>query len=404
MQRVQTRRAESRIIDERIVDAAIACVDEQGVDGVGVADVPRAVGLTKGAFYARYQDLPELLADLWTRHGARIVDELALEAAGIATTWPTLDHGRLAGLCRSTPERRVAFELLVVASRINELGDIVPAAVGTSLRVAGLMDPDGSGSNTAGLGLLALGLGSIAHGRVGGSVEHDAAAIAGWLGVGGRRAWTASPLSPTPRLDIRFAPIDPDVVLTDRELRRLRLLDAAVAVVARSGVRHATFRRISRASGYPHTAVYQEYGGLQELLLDLVRTFTAATLRGMTDRRPYTDPDLEGALMAGGMAPGGRTIRRLTLEFLLARHDPVMAEVAARADGAIYTAIATLLAGPDGPGHDVIVRYRHAHRALATGLAAIEESVGGMAGIDWRPVLGALQVGALAAAGVPDTA
>ncbi len=404
MQRVQTRRAESRIIDERIVDAAIACVDARGADGVGVADVCRAVELTKGAFYARYQDLPELLADLWTRQGAGIVDALAHEAARLATTWPTLDPGRLAGLFRSTPERRVAVELLAVTSRIDELRDMVPSSVGTSLRVAGLMDPDGSGSNTVGLGLLALGLGSIAYGRVGGSLEGDAPAIAGWLGVGGKRAWTTPPLSPTPRLDIRFAPIDPDVVLTDRELRRLRLLDAAVAVVARSGVGHATFRRISRASGYPHTAVYQEYGGLPELLLDLVRTFAAATLQGMTDRRPYTDPDLEGALIAGGMAPGGRMIRRLTLEFLLARHDPVMADVAARADDAIYAAIATLLAGPDGPGHDIIVRYRYAHRAFTTGLAAIEESVGGMAGIDWRPVLGALQVGALAAAGVPDAA
>jgi len=403
MQRTIRRRAESLANDERILDAAVTLIADRGVDGVSVVELARAAGLTTGAVYARYTDLPELLADLWVRRCADLVDGLIAEAAAFAAAWPALDPGRLAAFLRCTPERYVAFELIAVAHRIEELGDVVPSRLATRLQAAGMLDTVAEVGDPIAIGLLGLALGSIAHGRYERSLEADAPAIAGWVRIGGARTWSVPPPPPTPRTEIRFVPTSPDVVLTDRELRRLRLLDAAVAVVARSGVARATFRRISRASGYAHTAVYQEYGGLHELLVDLVRTFAASAMVVAPDRSRYTDTALEAALIAGGMAASGRTIRRLTVEFLFARRDPEMGGLIAAADRDRYDGIATLLAGAGGPGHATIVPYRYAHRAFNVGICALEETVGGLAPIDWRPFQGALQAGALAAAGIPAT-
>lgn len=403
MQRTIRRRAGSLANDERILDAAVTLIADRGVDGVSVVELARAAGLTTGAVYARYTDLPELLADLWVRRCADLIDGLISEAAAFTAAWPVLDPGRLAAFLRCTPERYVAFELIAVAHRVEELGDVVPSRLATRLQAAGMLDTVAEVGDPIAVGLLGLALGSIAHGRYERSLEADAPAIAGWLRAGGARTWPAPPPPPIPRTEIRFVPTSPDAVMTERELRRLRLLDAAVAVVARSGVARATFRRISRASGYAHTAVYQEYGGLHELLVDLVRTFAASAMVVAPDRSRYTDTALESALIAGGMAPSGRTIRRLTIELLFARRDPEMGELIAAADRERYNGIATLLAGAGGPGHATILSYRYAHRALNAGICALEETVGGLGPIDWRPFQGALQAGSLAAAGIPVT-
>lgn len=403
MERTIRRRAASVANDERILDAAIALIDERGVDRVTVVDLASAAGFTTGAVYARYQDLPELLADVWARRGAAVSEGLVAEAAGLAAGRPGVPVERLADLLASTPVRRVAVELLAVTPRVDELGDLVQSTLERSLRAEGLVDASGAVDDAVGVGLLGLALGSIAYGTADGSLEADAAAIAGWLRVGGAHRWSTPPPAPIPRREIRFVPASPGHGMAEVELRRLRLLDAAVTVVARSGIARATFRRIGRASGYTSTAVYADYAGVHDLLVDLVRTFAAASLRVAPDATRFTDPDLEGALLTGGMAPSGRTIRRLAVEFQLAHRDPDLGPLTAAVDRDQYHAIATLLAGPAGPAHDTIVRYRYAHRALGLGLALLEDAVGGLPDTDWRPILGAIQLGALAAAGVRHT-
>ncbi len=47
---------------ERIVASAAALLRESGVDGIGVADLMRAAGLTHGGFYAHFASKEELVA------------------------------------------------------------------------------------------------------------------------------------------------------------------------------------------------------------------------------------------------------------------------------------------------------------------------------------------------------
>ena len=51
--------------DAAIRDAAIGEVLRVGVDHVSLRDVGHEAGLTHGATYARYEDVDELLVDLW---------------------------------------------------------------------------------------------------------------------------------------------------------------------------------------------------------------------------------------------------------------------------------------------------------------------------------------------------
>src|ERR1700683_1141944 len=61
----RTRSARALTNDAAIPDAAIGEVLRVGVDHVSLRDVGHRAGLTHGATYARYEDVDELLVDLW---------------------------------------------------------------------------------------------------------------------------------------------------------------------------------------------------------------------------------------------------------------------------------------------------------------------------------------------------
>src|SRR5580698_3548752 len=61
----RTRSARAIANDAAILDAAIGEVLRVGVDHVSLRDVGHRAGLTHGATYARYEDVDELLVDIW---------------------------------------------------------------------------------------------------------------------------------------------------------------------------------------------------------------------------------------------------------------------------------------------------------------------------------------------------
>lgn len=399
MERTRGRQQRGLVTDDRILDAAVATVAAQGADHVGLRDVAAAAGLTYGALYARYANVAELLADLWER---RLAAELRNLAEAAATFRPAADDApeRLAALLATTPARRSLVDLLSVTARVDDLADVVPPSAASILRGAGLL-PDaaapGSAPDVVGLGILGLALGSVAQAPIDGGRAGDAEAIVTWLraGAGRRRP------EPLPELPATAEPRLPAIP----DLRRARLLEATLRVIARSGVQGATLRRISRASGYAHTAVYQEYGSLHALIADLVEVVARAAR--VPDRTPgrYTDAAAGAARVVALLSPAGRTRRRLLVEFALAAaHDPDLAGRTAAADDEAYRAIAALLAPGDPERQAPIALFRAVARELQLGLALLEETAGGLDGIDWRPAYGTLKAGALAAAGVAEGA
>src|SRR5579863_1179866 len=59
------RSERARINDAAIRNAAIELILTTGLDAISFRDVGKAAGLSHGALYARFEDVEELLVDLW---------------------------------------------------------------------------------------------------------------------------------------------------------------------------------------------------------------------------------------------------------------------------------------------------------------------------------------------------
>jgi TetR/AcrR family transcriptional repressor of nem operon len=80
----QSRAAAKEASHERIVSAAARAIRRSGYDGVGVADIMKAAGLTHGAFYAHFDSREAMLAEA----AGRACAEAASAAANVASNVP----------------------------------------------------------------------------------------------------------------------------------------------------------------------------------------------------------------------------------------------------------------------------------------------------------------------------
>src|SRR5215475_15284106 len=62
---------------KRIVDAAGQLFCERGFDGIGVADLMKAAGLTHGGFYGHFKSKEDLAAEACSRAMARAAEKWA---------------------------------------------------------------------------------------------------------------------------------------------------------------------------------------------------------------------------------------------------------------------------------------------------------------------------------------
>src|SRR5438067_3355747 len=66
---------------ERILRAAARAIRKHGYEGVGVADVMKAAGLTHGGFYAHFESRDALLAAAADQAGAESIENLTRAVA-----------------------------------------------------------------------------------------------------------------------------------------------------------------------------------------------------------------------------------------------------------------------------------------------------------------------------------
>lgn len=68
---------------QRIVDSASALLRESGVNGIGVADLMRSVGLTHGGFYAHFESKEQLVAEAVSIALGQTIARLRAAADGV---------------------------------------------------------------------------------------------------------------------------------------------------------------------------------------------------------------------------------------------------------------------------------------------------------------------------------
>jgi AcrR family transcriptional regulator len=119
----ERRRSQKAIAnDKAILNAAVEEIVRVGIDRVSLRDVGHVAGLTHGATYARYEDVSELLIEVWN---ATLNDRLvtmfdlsrnAAERPGSRTV------GELSDFIREADSRdRAAIEMLLVSRRVPTL-------------------------------------------------------------------------------------------------------------------------------------------------------------------------------------------------------------------------------------------------------------------------------------------
>src|ERR1700678_2457148 len=113
----RTRSARAIANDTAIRDSAISEVLRVGVDHVSLRDVGHHAGLTHGATYARYEDVDELLVDLWNSTLAQRAASL-FELSRAATRTPNTETVRaMFAVLRDTTAADVAAIHVLLVSR-----------------------------------------------------------------------------------------------------------------------------------------------------------------------------------------------------------------------------------------------------------------------------------------------
>ena len=112
--------------DAAIRGATVELILSVGIDAISFRDVGRLAGLTHGALYARFEDVEELLVDLWNEvlcHRAIALFESTLEAAArptAASVAQAFDFIRL-----SSPADIAMVEVLLTSRRFDILHEEV---------------------------------------------------------------------------------------------------------------------------------------------------------------------------------------------------------------------------------------------------------------------------------------
>jgi AcrR family transcriptional regulator len=238
-----------------------------GIDRTRVHATVARAGLTTGALYSRWQALEELMVGLWAERLAPRLKSL-FEAALAATTDPDGAEARRLEASLEAASRCIEDDVLadfLLASR--RFQDLKRAM---SVEISGWLDVPRAGGfkRETMVAILGAVTGQLIHG--GFSREKSFA----WA----RLFADLAAASHSPRkfrvLKLRPAPLG-TIERVSEDPARLRLITAAAAVIARSGMDGATVSRIGRLAGVDGTVLYRRYAGVEELLLDALRAHVA---------------------------------------------------------------------------------------------------------------------------------
>jgi len=368
------RRRSDRAIrnDELITSAVVDAIAERGVDHVVARDVAARAGLTTGALYTRFDSVGDLLAEAWAARCGPALREV------VALTRAVVDGGAAAASLvpfeQPSQSLLAATELCIAAGRVAELADVVPRDLRRWIRA------DDLAGGAREVGTLAYLLGTVVYGTIDPLVRADVTTIVQWLFDG----CAAEPSGPAPEpvlpVPLEFTGDDP--------VRNL-LLGAAVQVVARSGIQHATLKRIARVAGYAPSFVYSRYDSRDALYADVVMAVSesvpAAHLRRPS---PFSSPTTMAAHLAGWVHPEARVRRRVALECSLASaHAPGLATAVGALELGVDRSSVEGLGPVDDPAREALRVFVRGARPVVHGLCLLEDSTGLLHGMDWR-VLG----------------
>jgi AcrR family transcriptional regulator len=240
----------------KLLDCAVAEILAVGPDQIGFTSVARRAGMSTGALYARYENVDELLLEVWLQRGLpalrRLVAEMQ-ESLDSSSGKPA--RRRIADMLSGPdPELCLISKILVVARRNDALGEFVVPSTVEVINKALAKNPAFDLYLSMVLGI-ALGVQGT------GFVNLD------WYGP-------VSITASSTRDATEFFPLD-DSVPSIPEAAELgaglddldaRLFIAVSRVISRVGIDHATISRIARHADINPASIYMRYDDKTALL------------------------------------------------------------------------------------------------------------------------------------------
>lgn len=308
----RTRSARAIANDTAIRDAAISEVLRVGVDHVSLRDVGHHAGLTHGATYARYEDVDELLVDLWNsvlaKRAAAIFDlsMTAAESPSVKSVGALFDSIR-----DTTPADVASVHLLLTARRIPTLHEEVEPFIKAHFE----SDPGASEQAralfTRGLTLFAMTMMQIfADSQFG--WDHDYQAVLEKLLI------ETLEVDPADVKPVTLREPDDRIILAPGDDLKAQLAYATFGVVGKSGYTRATISRIARRANCSPGAIYKLYPSKEDLVISAFHDLMRARWMKFTN---FVDILEEGSLtqLLYSSASGQNSVRQsFTLETALA--------------------------------------------------------------------------------------
>ncbi|HEY5267077.1 MAG TPA: hypothetical protein VIJ40_09710 [Acidimicrobiales bacterium] len=256
------RSARAVVNDQAILEAAIREVLRAGVDHLSLRGVGIEAGLTHGATYARYEDVDELLVDVWNSvlcARAVMMFELCISAA----EEPSAESvGALFDFMRNTTPADVAsIRVLLTARRITILHEVVESFIHDYLERESSRFPDVSVPFMRGMMVFSLMIAQIfTDAQFGWDRDYQDVL----------EALLLETLKSDPRRfveEVLPTPVLPPIQEPSDDLKG-QLAYATFSVVGESGYTRATLARIGRRANCSPGAIHMLYLTKEDLVID----------------------------------------------------------------------------------------------------------------------------------------
>jgi AcrR family transcriptional regulator len=265
---IKPRRRNARAVvnDAAISAAAVGEILRAGVDRLSLREVAQRAGLTHGAAYARYEDVSELLAELWQAKLASSALEL-LELSVRAVEERTEDSVRvlLDRVRRPRPEDIAMAEVLLVARRMPVVYEEVEIFIKKYVCTEEGLTGESRAHCARSLSLFGIAMFSIFEGHYFNDDQSYLDVVQGALVAALERVPDGAASGET--VSDELTPPGQD----DENLRA-HLVYATYVVVGSTGYHQATISRIARRADCSPGAIYKLYRSKDELVLDSFRT------------------------------------------------------------------------------------------------------------------------------------
>jgi AcrR family transcriptional regulator len=306
-----SRRRSSRALinDASIREAAIQLILSTGIDAISFRDVGREAGLTHGALYARFEDVEELLVDLWAESLSQRVVAM-FEAARNAAAHPSEESvASLLDFVRNAEAADVAaIQVLLMSRRFVVLFEEVEVFIHDYLESAGEYSHAVQSRALALFSLIAVKI--FSNSEFG--LNSDRLAFLGPVLL------DALNTDPEEVLQVPLTEPDDRVISPPKSDLRSQLAYFTFNAVGRSGYTRATISRISRRASCSPGAIYKLYPSKEDLVIAATRSIMRAPWITVTSLAEILNEGTLAQLLYAGASEQNVVRKNFVLEMTMA--------------------------------------------------------------------------------------